>query len=352
MNLRRSIHRTVALVFSMATLFANVGIANAAVLNSATLSQSDPRPSQTSVTDTFQASNVTSTNIQCIKVVYTSVIATPTVPAGFSSTSATIGAGSSYINSTTTNWTLDATTNGTLLYTNSAGGITPGGATRTFIINGLTNGSTVGTTYFYMLSTYNNTNCSSSPVDNIQIAYVYTNAQTVTFTVDPTLTFSVSSVISSGTVNGATTNVTTSSTAIPLGTPTPVTNQIAAQDLQVSTNAGNGYTVYVRYTAKPTSAGNVIADHSGSNAAPSVFSSAGTEAFGYTTDDTTLGTGTAGRFSGNKWAAFTTTNSEIAYDAAPVAAQTTRIGFQVGISGTTKAGNYVTTVIYTATPVF
>jgi hypothetical protein len=338
----------------LSTLLFQASLANAAVLNNSSLSQSDPRPSQTGVTDTFLTSNVTSATIKCIKVVYSSSVSSPTAPAGFSSTGATINAASTYINGSTTGWTLDATTNGTLLYTNATG-ITPGGATRNLIVDGLTNGSTVGTTYFYLFNTYNNVDCATSPVDNIQLAYVYTNAQTVTFTVDPTLTFTVSGIASAQAVNSATTNVTTTSTAVPLGTPTIVTNQIAAQDLTVSTNAGVGYTVSARYTSKPTSAGNTLNDHTGTNAAPTAFSAAGTEAFGYTTNDATLGTGTANRFTtggGNKWAAMTTSNAEVAYDGSPVSNQTTRVGFQVGISNVTKAGNYTTTVIYTATPVF
>ena len=97
MKRNRFLHRISIAVFAFATIFANVGLANAAVLNNASLSQSDPRPSQTSVTDTFLASNVTSAPIKCIKVVYTSVIATPTVPTGFSSATATIGGASTYI---------------------------------------------------------------------------------------------------------------------------------------------------------------------------------------------------------------------------------------------------------------
>ena len=146
MKRNRFLHRISIAVFAFATIFANVGLANAAVLNNASLSQSDPRPSQTSVTDTFLASNVTSAPIKCIKVVYTSVIATPTVPTGFSSATATIGGASTYINGSTTGWTLDATTNGTLLYTHTTG-ITPAAATRNFIINGLTKHVEIGCAY-------------------------------------------------------------------------------------------------------------------------------------------------------------------------------------------------------------
>ena len=132
------------------------------------------------------------------------------------------------------------------------------------------------------------------------------------------------------------------------------TNSIGAQDLTVSTNAANGYTVSARYTGKPLSGSNTIADHAGTNGSPTTFAAPGNEAFGYTTSDSTLGTGTANRFTngGPKWAAFTTANSEVAYSNAPAASDVTCVGYQAGISGLTPAGVYTTTVIFTATPVF
>ena len=162
-------------------------------------------------------------------------------------------------------------------------------------------------------------------------------------------------VASGETVNGASTTVatTTGNNTIPLGTVTVSNNAIAAHDLNVATNAGGGYTVFIRYTGKPTFGGNEIDDLATSNASPGPFTSPGTEAFGYTTDDATLGTGTPGRFSSNKWAAFSTDNYEVAYSAAATTAtETTRVGYQVGISGSTPAGNYTTTVIFTATPTY
>ena len=91
------------------------------------------------------------------------------------------------------------------------------------------------------------------------------------------------------------------------------------------------------------------ASHAASLAA---FPAAGTEAYGYTTNDFTLGTGTAGRFNSNLWAAMTTTNAEIAYEPTGVNTTTYRIGHQVGVSLTTRPGTYSTTVIYTCTPVY
>lgn len=222
----------------------------------------------------------------------------------------------------------------------------------------ITNGSTANDDYYVLFSTYNNTDCSTSPVDSVTVGFVYTDGQAVSVTVAGSLSFSVAGVTGNGSaaVNGATiTNgLATTSTTIPFGTVTSSTNKVAAQDVTVSTNSGNGYTVYTRYTGQLTAGSNTIDNHSGTNASPSTFSAAGTEAFGYTTEDATL-TGTADRFTssgGNKWAAFSTTNAELIYNAAAVSSQTTRVGFQVGIASTTEPGSYTSTVVYTAVPVY
>src|SRR5207302_6204654 len=137
---------------------------------------------------------------------------------------------------------------------------------------------------------------ATSPVDSVVGAYIFTNGQAVSLTVDPILSFTVAGTASATACNSATSNVVTTATTIPLGTPTTAANKIAVQNLTVSTNGAGGYTVYTRYTAKPTSGANVIADWTGTNAAPTSFPAAGTEAFGYTSNDATLGTGTAARF--------------------------------------------------------
>jgi hypothetical protein len=95
-----------------------------------------------------------------------------------------------------------------------------------------------------------------------------------------------------------------------------------------------------------------IANSSGSNTTPAAFPAAGTEAYGYTTNDATLGTGTAGRFISNLWAAMTTTNAEVGYESAGVTSTTYRVGHQVGVSAITHPGTYTTTVVYTCTPVY
>jgi hypothetical protein len=299
-------------------------------------------------------SGITLSAIKCMKLVFSDAASGGSVPSGMTTTSAAYNAaGSDYVPDVQT-WTVDASVNGTVEITNATGE-TPASATDgTVLLTGITNGNTAEVGYFLQFSTYNNVDCSSSAVDSGVTTFIYTTGQAVSLTVDPSLSFTVAGVASGQSVNGVTTTVTSTDGTIPFGTVTTSANSIAAHDLTVTTNAGSGYTVYTRYTQAPTNGTHSITDWTGTNAAPTTFSAAGTEAFGYTTNDSTLGTGTAGRFtSASNFAAFTTSNLEVAYSAAAVASDVTRVGYQVGIAGTTPAGTYNnSTVIFTATPAY
>ncbi len=208
------------------------------------------------------------------------------------------------------------------------------------------------------ITTYSDT--GTTAIDSQSVGFAVTAGQVVTVSIDPSLTFAVNAVTNtSQSVNGTSTTVTTTNGTIPFGTVTSSSNAVAAHDLVVTTNAANGYTVYVKYTGA-LSDGNshTIADVSGSNATPAVFTGAGTSGFGYTTQSTTLsggagtGSGQASRFASSKYAALTSSNIEVARATTAVSSDTTRIGYQVGVSGTQAAGAYTTTVVLTATPTY
>ena len=330
--------------------------AYAAGLTNGFVSLSDSRISQASVTYTIEFDNVTTSPIKCIQAAFKDAATGGNKPTGMTITSLALSGTSDYI-PTPASWTpSNNDTTGVSSITFATGETPASAADRTLVLTTITNGSTAETGYFLQFSTYNNVDCATSPVDSATIMFIWTNGQAVSLTVDPSLSFTITSRSSATSVNGATTTVTTTSTTVPFGVVTSSSNAIAAQRLTVSTNAQGGYTVYTRYTGVLTSlSADTITDHTGTNASPTTFSAAGTESFGYTTTDSTLGTGTADRFTssgGNKWAAFTTGNLEVAYDAGPVSAQTTDVGYQVGIAGATEAGSYTSTVIYTATPTY
>lgn len=323
----------------------------AANLTNGSVTLSDSRPSTTS-SYTFSFSGATNTTIKCAKISLSTSASADTVPTGLGSSAAgvTVNASSSFVTGIS-GWTLDKATNGILKISNVTGGIAVG-TTGTIIIDGVTNGSTADTGYFARFNTYSDQACTSV-VDSNTVSFIYTNGQVLTVTVDPSLTFTVNNVAVGQTVNGVPTTVATTTNSIPLGSVTVGANVIAAQDLTVETNSGNGYTIYTRYTGALTNGSHSLTDFTGTNATPAVFSVGGTEAFGYTTDSTSLLTGTADRFATNKWAKFTTSNLEVGATNAPTtSAQTTRIGYQVGVNGSTPAGNYTTTIILTATPTY
>ena len=364
-NSRSKLVKIIVAMVSIAGLGLNVGLANAASLTSASVALSDPRPSQALVTYSFTGSTVTNaTAIKCVKVIFSTTSAGNTAPTGFSGASTdTTGFGAStLVGSSATNWSLVKTDgtgstgqNNILTYTNSAAGSTPAGTTgQTFVIPKITNSSVPDVSYFMSLNTFSDTGCSAG-IDTSVVKFINTNGSTLSLSVDPTLTFTVNPVAASTACDGTTTTAASTSTTIPFGSVSTASNAIVCQDLTASTNATNGYTVYTRYTAAPTNGlGQAIADWTGTNAAPTTFPGAGTEAYGYTTNSATLGTGTANRFTnpGQNWAKETTTNAEVGYTATGVTSTTYRIGHQVGVSLTTKPGTYQTTVIYTCTPIY
>ena len=355
--LKKTLVTTLALTIGLTHLspLSQLSGVHAASLTGGKVSLSDSRPSGTSVSYDIEFDNVTTSTTRCLRVEFdTAADGSGGKPSGLDITSAAISGSSDYI-PTPASWSIINNNTTGVSSVTLAGGETPAGATdRNLILTGITNGSTAETGYYVLFSTYNNVDCSTSPLDSGVSTFIYVTGQAVSLTVDPTISFNVAAVNSGQTVNGATTTVTTTDGTIPFGTVTSGALSIAAHDATVTTNAGSGYTMYVRYTAKPTSGANDIDDHTGTNASPTAMS-AGTEAFGYTTNDATLGSGTADRFTngGPKYAAFTTSNAEAGYSAAAVSSQTIRLGYAVGISGTTPAGTYGTsTVIITATPAY
>ena len=176
--------------------------------------------------------------------------------------------------------------------------------------------------------------------------------------VDPNMIFSVGS--HAGACNGvAQTAGSTSGPTTAALHASASTNAVVAQDLQVSTNAASGYSVYGRATGTLSDGnGHAIAHLGGglTNAQPGAFSAAGTSSLGYTTNDTSLtatGDG-ANRFTngGAKWAPFSTSNAEVAFASAGPVLETTCVAYQVGISAAQASGQYTTSIVYTAVPTF
>jgi hypothetical protein len=192
----------------------------------------------------------------------------------------------------------------------------------------------------------------------------------VTAAVATTFTFTVSSLPTSTTLlNNATTTGNDSSTTLPFGTLAPNTHNELGQQLNVTTNASNGFAVTVHEDQDLTSSkGNTIHLFSNSNAtstpspwtAPSnIINNPLTYGhFGITSDDSsgTLNYGTttalyAGSF--NPTSTLTVFNWNGPADGTTQNVGAAKVAFRIEISPLQAAANdYANDIIYVATPVF
>jgi hypothetical protein len=188
----------------------------------------------------------------------------------------------------------------------------------------------------------------------------------VTATVDTVFDFTVSGFNTSGiAVNGTSTTATTTSTAIPFGTLTAGHIVTAAQRLNVSTNAKNGFVVTVQQSGNLQSATGADIDgfiDGEYDNTPQVWqapsASIGDEKtwghWGITSSDDL----NSSEFASNKWVAASTTPRQIFENNGPADGATansgsTTVGFQVEISALQEAADdYSTTLTYVATPTF
>lgn len=176
-------------------------------------------------------------------------------------------------------------------------------------------------------------------------------------TTAPSLIMSLSGISSGTTISGVTTTVTSTATAVgynslTIGDGSP---NIAAQGVTVTTNATGGYTTTVIQNQDLTSTnGDTIATVSGTNASPAAFGTGVTTGrFGYHTTDSSLCTGTSGRFSSNDtYARFETTAYEVACSTGPVNSELTQLVYKLVIGTLQEAGDYQNTLTYITTATY
>ncbi len=335
--------------------------ANAGTFTNAKLTISDSRAGNTSTTYDFAFTATVTTDIKQLTVQFcTTQSGACTTPTGMVTTGATRAsdnlAGTGRTDTFTSNGTL--TTVVTTPATQSTQAVTVS-------YTGITNTTTANSSFYPRITTYSDTGSTVIDYAAVAAAVLTTTSIAVSASVDSTFTFTVAAV-TSGSVNGATIDLAdTTANSIPFGNLAIDTEEIAAHDLTVTTNSTNGYTVTLKALADPPLVDGTanIDKFSGTNASPSTWSApAGSSAsvntgyFGYTTNDSSLGTGTADRFTssgGNKWAGPTTSPLEVAYSATGVGSgETTRVGWQAEVNSLQPAGTYTGTVILVATPTY
>ncbi len=193
----------------------------------------------------------------------------------------------------------------------------------------------------------------------------------VTASVATNFTFTISAVASGQTnanSEAGTTSVTTTATTIPWGELEPNTAKMARQDLAVSTNARNGFTVTLWQDQNLLSSNGADIDifQDGVNGSPVVWASPvatidSEDTYGHegiTSEDATLSTGDT--FGSALYDAVGTSAAplEVFYHTGPANGTTankgaTKIGFKIEVSSLQEAASdYTQSLTYIATPVF
>jgi hypothetical protein len=191
---------------------------------------------------------------------------------------------------------------------------------------------------------------------------------TVSATVDTIFTFTVNGVAELATIGSDTTGTTTTATSVAFGELTAGNAVSAAQRLEVSTNAANGFAVTVSTDQQLTSANGAVIDayQDGSfattpddwfspNATPGQANEAGH--WGLSSDDETL---SGGDFftGGTQFVAASSTPVEVFRHGSPVDGSgdgqgTANVLYKVEITALQEAADdYTATLTYVATPIF
>lgn len=172
-----------------------------------------------------------------------------------------------------------------------------------------------------------------------------------------TLTLTAESVATSTVIDGITTDVGTSPTAIPFGSFTGSTTKNAAYRFTVSTDATEGYQLYVfSRQGLLSNQGGVIDPVTSTNASPAGWATAcltnADGCFGYHASDDTLAGGST-RFAPNdSFAALESTAREVAQSSLPTTGDQVDVVYRVTTRSLQEAGQYSTNLVYIVVPVF
>jgi len=158
------------------------------------------------------------------------------------------------------------------------------------------------------------------------------------------------------TVAGVTSDVATTPTSIGFGSLPFNTSYVAIQRISISTNATEGYQLFVYSTGQLTNSyGDIIPPITATNESPAGWSagcsSAGTGCFGYHTTDGTLAGGSSRFGAIDSYAALDTVPKEIMYSSIPMS-DTHDVVYRIQITQNQPAGDYITNITYLSVPIF
>jgi len=210
---------------------------------------------------------------------------------------------------------------------------------------------------------------STSPgtvIDESVLKVYIINGVYVSAKVNSTLTFSVTGVDADEVVNGITTNGTSSPTTIPFGTLDSAASTTVAQQLAVTTNASQGYSVTVEQDGDLESGGSATIDSFASGtppASPIAWAGPGGTLgqlneyghMGLTTNDND---GTLSTFASSKYTGFDGTNPLVVMahtgpaDGSTQSIGLARVAYTVEITDLQEAGDYESNLTYICTPTY
>jgi hypothetical protein len=236
-----------------------------AQLTNASVSLSDSRPSvSSSHTITFKVA--TTGNIGSLEVQYANTASGTGVPSGLTTNANTTIPVFTNPADDSANWTRTNPSNGKIRYARSGATSYTAGDTFTIRVDAVTNNSQSSAcdsvansdSCWVQIRTYSDTAWSTG-VDSTTVTYTVVDSVSVSATVDPILTFTVSAVTNTNIAGndsnaGSGTAVTSTVTTLPFGNVTVGTAKLAQQGLQTQTNANNGYFVYGKFITS----GNVV----------------------------------------------------------------------------------------------
>lgn len=171
------------------------------------------------------------------------------------------------------------------------------------------------------------------------------------------LTFTIGG-LSSGTVTeGVTTDITTTATSIPFGTLAIGSEIEGAQRATTTTDASNGYQVFVRQESGFLSNnGAEIFGVTGTNASPSAWAtgcpSSAAGCYGYHAGDDTLAGGSSRFLTDDTYAKLEDVSKEVVFSSVGVTDEVIDIIFKTQITNQQAAGTYDSTLMYIVVPVF
>jgi hypothetical protein len=324
--------------------------ASAAQITGRKVTLSSSAGGATGVSYTFvSAALPTTTAVKSVSIdACTAASGTCTTPSGFSSSSSTLASQPTGLGSTTS-WSVNTATSGSLRITHASNSTASSGAVS-IQWNGVVNPTAQNTTFFLRATTYSDS-AWATPLDTGVMGVSTAQQITVSGTLDETLTFCAGTSIT-GTNCG-----TIAGTTVSLGAFSTSAANTGTSVMAASTNATTGYAITVNGTTLTSGSNTITA------LAAQAASSTGTSQFGLNlrsnTSPATVGADPSGGGSGSYTANYGTTNQyrfvtgdSVASAAGATNANAFTVTYLANVPGSQAPGTYTAVMTYICTATY